>query len=308
MSVKKIVRAVCALTISAAACAIPMLSGCAIKTSHPEAKITITFDGEDYVLKYKMYRNMYPQTVQHFIELADSGFYNNTIIHDYKSSYWYGGGYSYNTTTADGEETSYTDARKQNTMASYLEDNSKEAIYKQLFTEGKLTASVYKSYVNGTYTDALPTLLGEFTNNKHSIDNGALKSAYGCLRMYYTSSDTDEVVYLKKQGNESKQLLGQYKYNRATSLFSLQVSTTEASDSSYCIFAKLKDTTILDDLRTAISDYISNSDSYSTLTFTSSCSLYVDNYDEIIGQRVNSVTYTQTAEPIIIKSVKITKY
>jgi hypothetical protein len=116
MSIKKIGRAVLLFSVTAAACALPMLSACTIKTSHPEAKITISFNDTSYVLKYKMYRNMYPQTVQHFIELADNGFYDNTIIHDYGSTYWYGGGYSYNT-EVDGVATDYAEAFSQNSMA-----------------------------------------------------------------------------------------------------------------------------------------------------------------------------------------------
>ncbi|MDE6076056.1 MAG: hypothetical protein K2G26_06435, partial [Clostridia bacterium] len=88
MAFKKIGRVICAVALSGMALAAPMLAAC--NTDHPEAKITVEFEGISYVLQYKMYRNMYPQTVQHFIELADNGFYNDTIIHNYQASYWYG--------------------------------------------------------------------------------------------------------------------------------------------------------------------------------------------------------------------------
>jgi cyclophilin family peptidyl-prolyl cis-trans isomerase len=299
MSFKKLARAVCALSLSAAACAVPFISGCAIKTSHPEAKVTISFNDNTYVLKYKLYRNMYPQTVLHFIELADSGFYNDTIIHNYTDSYWYGGGYSY----TDEYESYFSSSA----MDEYLEDNSKEAIYEDLFNNGGLTPSVYKNYVDGNYQDALSTLIGEFSSNKHTIDNGALTSSYGCLRMYYTDKTTDEVVYTKKDGNEKKELFGEYKYNSATSLFNIQVGTSTSADTSYCIFGQLKDIDPLTELQEDIADYISDS-TYTTSSFKTSSQIYVDNYDTYVGYRVNQATYYTTAKPIIIKSVKITKY
>ena len=64
------------------------LSACAVKTSHPRAKISISFNEVTYDIEYTLYRNMYPQTVRHFIELADAGFYDNTVIHDYRSNDW----------------------------------------------------------------------------------------------------------------------------------------------------------------------------------------------------------------------------
>ena len=87
---KRLVMAVAALAVVTA---MPFMSAC--DSDHPEAVITISYNGNDYELKYKLYRNMYPQTVRHFIELADAGFYNGTIIHSYSSSYLYGGGYTY---------------------------------------------------------------------------------------------------------------------------------------------------------------------------------------------------------------------
>jgi cyclophilin family peptidyl-prolyl cis-trans isomerase len=157
----------------------------------------------------------------------------------------------------------------------------------------------------------LTTLIGEFTNNKHTIDNGALTGGFGNLRMYYSDKSDDDggdtVIYTKKDNNEDKEILAQYKYNSATSLFSIQVGTSTSSDSSHAIFGVLKDTTVLTDLQTAITDWRDASD-YTSSTFTTSTTINIDDYDEIIGSQVNSATYKLTAEPIIIKSVKITKY
>ncbi len=302
MSFKKFGRIICATAISGLIIAAPALSGC--NSSHPEAEITVEFAGETYVLEYKMYRNMYPQTVQHFIELADNGFYDNTIIHNYQTDKWYGGGYNYDEDEEIGYTASFEDGSES--MLDYLDATSKEGEYATLAApdNGKITPTVYKNFVDGKLDGALNTLIGEFSNNQHKIENGALKASYGCLRMYYTAKEVDGVwVYLDKQGSPEG-VMGEYKYNSATSLFTIQVNSSTSSDSSYCIFATLEDTTVLDDLKDAVSD--ASSDVGST-NFTKEVSLYVDNYDEYVGMNVNEVTYKLTATPIIIKSVKITK-
>lgn len=121
-------------------------SACTVKSDHPEAEITISFNDKTYTITYTLYRNMYPQTVQHFIELADSGFYNNTIIHDYKSSDWVGGAYSYESEGAASYKTMYTSA-----MPEYLETHCKEKEYYDLVTagieSGNFSASVYSREV-----------------------------------------------------------------------------------------------------------------------------------------------------------------
>ena len=53
--------------------------------------------------------------MRHFIELAEAGFYDNTIIHDYTSNDWYGGGYVYN-------QEAYADAGSNNALDDYLND------------------------------------------------------------------------------------------------------------------------------------------------------------------------------------------
>lgn len=303
MTFKKLGRIICVTAISGLAVAAPLLSGCS--TSHPEAKITVEFAGETYVLEYTLYRNMYPQTVQHFIELADNDFYDNTIIHNYQSDKWYGGGYSYNKDGGLDYVQSFEDSTEG--MLDYLEVASKEYEYAVLADpeNGKITPTVYKDFIDGDLSQPLTTLIGEFSNNQHKIENGALSASYGCLRMFYTSKDVDgKRVYLDKQGSE-KGVMGEYKYNSATSLFSIQVNSSTSSDSSYCIFATLNNTDVLDSLKEAVSD--ASSDVGST-NFTKEVKLYVDNFDEFVGAQVNEVTYKVTATPIIIKTVEISKY
>lgn len=299
---KRLRRAFLSVALAGMAAFVPAMSGC--DTAHPNAEITIEFNGVTYTLEYVLYRNMYPQTVRHFIELAGSGFYDNTLIHDYQSSYWYGGGYTYS-------ETEYNSAWAEGEpgLREYIEKYSKEKTYYDLATAGKLTASVYKEWneVQG-YTGALPSLIGEF-GNQHKIENGALTSSYGALRMYYTSKDIDDgtYVYLDKEGSADG-VIGEYENNSATSLFSIQLSSSTSSDSSYCIFAKLQDTDVLNDLTDAISDYIDDDTTVTTSSFTESAEVYVDNYDEYVGKQVNTKTYKLTKVALIVKSVKITKY
>jgi cyclophilin family peptidyl-prolyl cis-trans isomerase len=243
---------------------------------------------------------MYPQTVQHFIELASNNFFDNTIIHDYETNYWYGGGYSY---VADGEN-GYTESYEDgNLLDEYIKDNSLESkYYNDMFKGGKLTPSVYLEHIGGNYQTALATLIGEFSSNNHTIEKNALTSGYGNLSMYYTSKTTTKHVYLDKTGTDGT-LLGDYKYNSATSIFRIQVGSGTSTDSTHAVFGVLKDTTVLDDLVEAIEDYIDDLDG----DFTKNCTANVDLYDEVEEGGVTD-TYTMTKLPIVIQTVKVTKY
>ncbi len=304
MKLKKLGKIVCATLIAGTAFCLPFISGCT--NSHPEAEITINFNEQDYVLKYKLYRNMYPQTVQHFIELSQNGFYDGTIIHNYQSNYHYGGGYSY--TVGEGAIT-YEDAYKDGSseaMLDYYEAASKEGEYATLAdpATGKITPSVYRKISNGEYVDPINTLIGEFSSNQHKIDNGALKQTYGCLTMYYSSKSADSVknkrVYLDKHGSAFG-VQGDYSYNSATSLFRIYTAKpqTPSSLSAYCIFGTLENTDALDSLKTAIT---------TKGVSTKSVKLYIDNYDTYLGANSNEATYSMANVPIVIKSVKITKF
>ena len=292
MAFNKLRRAICAIALSGVAVAVPMITGC--NTNHPEAKITIEFEGIEYVLNYKLYRNMYPQTVQHFIELTDNGFYNNMIVHNYQASNLYTGGYTYR----EDEEWSYRQAYSEGEdgLRDYLEAVSKEKEYNTLASDtSKITPSVYQDFLHGQYLQPLTTLIGEFSSNQHKIDNGALKNAYGSLKMYYSSkTDVKDRVYLDKVGSAAG-VMGEYRYNRATSLFSIYTGSSTSSDSAYCIFATLSNVKTLDSLKTAISKSL----------LTDEVKLYVDSYFE-----ANPVeeTYRVIKTPIIIKTVQITKY
>lgn len=300
MRFKKLGRVICACLLSGVAISVPVLTGC--NTDHPEAKITVEYEGITYVLNYKMYRNMYPQTVQHFIELADNGFYTDMIVHNYQTSYWYTGGYGYKEEGEGEDKISYAQsyADGEDEMRDYLDAVCKDKQYADLANPelGKITPSVYLDFIEGKYVSPLTTLIGEFNNNQHKIENGALKGSYGALRMYYSSkSDVKDRVYLDKTGSQAG-VRGEYKYNSATSQFSIQVSTSTSTDSNYCIFATIKDEQPLKDLRTAVTKSSSPKD----------VKLYIDNNDYFLGANNNETTYRLTKNPIIVKSVEIVKY
>ena len=284
-----------AVAAAAVLTAVPFMSGC--ESSHPEAVITISYDGTEYELNYKLYRNMYPQTVRHFIELAESGFYNNTIIHNYSgSSYMYGGGYSY----SDTYETDYDEGELG--MLDYFEINSKEAEYYNLaINTDTLTPSVYRDNIDGRYIDALPTVIGE-VGETHVIQNGELTGSFGALRMYYSDKsfddDFDDTVYLDKDGNDDVVIMADYEQHSATSLFSIQTSSSSGS-SDYCIFGQLIETQALTDLISAIeSDTVTVSD------------VPIDTRDVLLGEAdvANFEDFTVTALPIIVVSVEVTRY
>ena len=311
---RKIKFAVLTFLLSGMVAVSAAVSACNISTKHPRAKITLSFNEVTYSIEYTLYRNMYPQTVQHFIELADEGFYNDMIVHNYNvSTDWFTGAYSYN----GNGDLSYETAYANGTLAEYLENNNKEAKYYELFNGGKLTSSVYKSLSYGTdgkeqvlSSDALPTLIGEFSQNDHNIKQGALSAKLGCLKMYYyDKGSTNQKVAIK---NSSGQLMEHdYQYNSATSLFTMQVgSSSSYSANSYCVFAQLRNDKardVLDDLLEAISDYTTD---VTSSKFSTTVKTTVDNLDTFAedGGKDIEATFTMTSKPLIIKKVEITKY
>lgn len=317
-------------------------SACTVKTAHPSARITFEFNSQEYSVDYTLYRNMYPQTVQHFIELADSGFYDGTVIHDYSSNDWVGGGYVYSDDYAQCVTNS-------DMLAEYFEQNSKAADYEKLFADGVLTPSVYysayyKTDKNGTVIwqdndgntvkadteganpvlqvsgdKALSTVMGEFKNNiQQVINNGALTADLGSLKMmrYYEEEDAQKSspkVYVTPTDDQIIQ--ADFENNCATSMFSLQAgSSSSYSASNYTVFAKLAD----DDAETAFTDFTEAVTDYLETTYGTASSDYrvsanvginvKEPSSQTLKERTIDVTFYAPKTPIKIKSVKITKY
>ena len=169
------------------------------------------------------------------------------------------------------------------------------------------------------------------------VENGALKQSYGSLTMYYTPKEKCATyVDVKRsdgKGNDAKL----YKYNSATSLFYISLSSSSSgSGTSYCTFATLEDDSVevLDDLKAAITDYIEDEyegnaaglrsgDLYSPFPeelnrkltgviaaadFAPTSKVVVDEDDRYVGSDKESREYSVPLEPIVIKSVKVKSY
>ena len=311
MKFGKIKKLITGVVLSATvACMAGMATGCNAETDHPEVSITYEFNGKSYVVEYTLYRNMYPNTVRHFIELTENGFYNNTVIHDMESNDWFGGAYTY-------DKDSYSSlATSADTMAEYYETTAKELTYNSLFDAGKLTATVFGNiYYEGEVqkldkNTKLRTLIGEFSDNQHSIEKGALTAEYGCLKMYYSAKETKKKVYVTPTGGQITYM--DYSKNCSTFVFGMQVGTTSTYVASkYCVFATVKDDSKVESLVAAVKEY--NSEQYGTNSSDYYISTEVDvdtteSFSDVDADRYITETFNSPKTPIVIKAVKIVSY
>ena len=307
--IKKLIT--CVALSATVACFTATAAGCSAETEHPEVSITYEFNGKTYVVEYVLYRNMYPNTVRHFLELTENGFYNGTVIHDMQSNDWFGGAYAYDSETY----ATYTD-NGVDAMKDYYEMNSKETAYYELCHADKISTTVYSNIKYSGQTQVLDkvykmeTLIGEFSDNQHKIDNGALTADYGCLKMYYSNKETKKKVYVAPSGSEIAQM--DYSKNCATYVFGMQVgSTSTYVASQYCVFATVKDDTKVENLVSAVEDY--NTEAYGTTTSEHYIQPVVEVdkeewfSDEAADKGIEE-TFRSPKTAIIIKSVKIIKY
>lgn len=308
---KKLVKKLAVVaTLVGMATAVAATAACKIETKHPEVRITIEFNSVSYELDYTLYRNMYPNTVRHFIELTENGVYDNLIIHDYRASDWLSGGYTYNAAE-------YATAEELNAYADYLVEHSVETKYMTLFNAGKLTPTVYGNYefdsdhnMKLVKDSALPTLIGEFYDNiKQEIAKGALSAEQGTLKMYYYEKETNNKVHVTPTDD---QIIwnADYKTNCATTLFAMQVANSSSiSASKYCVFGKMDDTSKLLSLIDAVKNYYTDDEDAASIKVEN---VPVDDEVEIFSDksadRGIEQDFTLPALPIVIKSVKVTKY
>lgn len=263
---------------------VAMLSAC--ETSHPEVKMTLSFDGEEYELTYKLYRKLTPATTTHFLELVDGGYYDGICVHDYQDSVWYTGVYSY----------------------SSEKDDDGGLVYKSYFEEAKklnLTSTVWKDEGK---TESTYTLYGEFSNNNFRVENGKVQNSFGALTMRYTDKKTasEETVWVKTSGTGNT-VMQEYGYNSATSMFSIAMSTSATNAGGYCTFAILKDdedVEVLEELQTAVKAYIDEVGDSSD--FAPSVKVTINEDDELASSSEES--YAVPVEPIVIKQMKVTKW
>ena len=253
------------------AAAVAMFTAC--DSAEPEIVITYNFLGEDYEVEYTLSRKGAPQTVQHFIELADAGYYDGTCIHHYvDSAFLYGGAYVW---------------------------------------------TVYTLGANGKRGEPLYTVRGEFEANGVEGNTKTLSHTQGALAMFYTGKGNSSVRVgsIRSDGGDYQEG-DYYKYNCATSMFYTftGAGTRTELDQYYTVFGRTTDFSKMQDLLDAIQDYIDTLGSADA--FVDSGRYYInehDPYDAVTGSTTFSgenisSTYDVPVEPIIVKSVEVTKY
>ncbi len=278
-----------------------MFAGCTT-SNNPEITITYTFNGEDYEVDYILSRIDAPKTVQHFIELADAGFYDGLVIHDYQSNALYTGGYRLET----------TDGQSELVEVDYLTE------VKALEQEKGITFT-QSVWMDEARTQPLYAVYGEFSKNGVEQENGKeLSATQGALVMYYTDKGTgSEQVWVQRadggtdNDGEEYQALS-YKYNSATSLFYTFTGENITSSDSYCVFGMASDYAgqMTDGLLAAINDYIDTLDEDASFT-TSLTNQKLNTYDPFRSVQTAGLTadfLTPIDMPIIVKSVVVNKY
>lgn len=296
-TMKKIVCNTMAV-LSASAC-LGLATAC--ETAHPEVEMTLTFNGNEYVLEYELYRNIAPSTVNHFLWLVDNDYYNNLCVHNYDASAMkmYTGAYSVATEEVDADGLTYKE---------YYTEIAKFKNY------ADFPVSAWKDLDK---TTPLYTLAGEFDANGFTVENGAKKQSFGSLTMYYTEKTTKTKAYVPYRSEEKAGQVAtrEYKYNSATSQFYISLSSAETTNSKYCTFATLTEDSVdvLKDLQDAIADYIEanyevEEGESAVAEFTTKHSVTVDEDDPVLNGSGKTVSYLVPNEAIVIKDITTKKY
>ncbi len=289
-TMKKITCGVLA-TVSLLGC-VATMSAC--ETDHPEVEITVDFNGGTYVLEYELYRNIAPATVNHFLFLAENGYYNGLTVHDYAAgSRLYTGMYTQK--DAEGED-----------RLSYV------PYYQTISSYGNYGAFPHSVWLNENKSQATYTLKGEFEANNFRVTNGAVKESFGALTMYYygientAASDLD--VYTVRASEDGKSNKSDYRYNHTTSAFAISLSSSTKTNNAYCTFATLHEDSVevLQNLQSAITSYVSGLGEDEEFTESVTKTLFTD--DEKLADYDVSYTFDVPKTPITIRSIKVTSY
>ena len=271
----------------------------ACETTYPEVQMKIEFNGETYTLEYKLYRELAPQTVKHFLWLANDGYYNNLCVHDYSQNDYlrmYTGAYSVAESEDDADGLVYK---------KYYEtiQNSKN------FSSFPVSVWMQKDQSNPTYT-----LKGEFEDNNFRVESGDLKETFGSLTMYYYDISEEEAiaesdVYMKRADGKAPSKCD-YKYNYTTSMFYISLSNNAVNNKAYCTFATIKgdSKSKLEDLKEALDEYIEDKYDGEVSEFTESELVMIGEDDPMLKTQAVRKTFSVPKQPIVIKSVKILKY
>ena len=267
--------------------------GC--ETKHPEISVKISFNEETYELEYKLYRNMYPQTVAHYLELIDMKYFDGTVIHDYRSDRMVGGAYYY-----DGEDV-VDDLVEKDYDAATKDEN------------GNVTLKNVSVWADADKTTAYNTLYGEFQKNAFEIKNNGLTNTLGAIgTYYYTPANTSQKVYIQR--NENKEMdTRSYCYNATTSMFYLYTGSS-GTDTAYCTFGVLngkkyeeKFQELLDAIEAYTLDILNGGDEEGTEVFTTEEQMTIE--DEYWAESsYEDVSFSIPRAKIVIEQVKVLKY
>ena len=278
--------------------------GC--ETKRPEISMKITFNGETYELEYVLYRNMYPQTVAHYLELIDMGYYDGTVIHDYQSSRMVGGSYE-----DKGQDFSQNDLGADD-YAAVLKDY--DAATKD--ENGNVTLENVSVWADENKETAYNTLYGEFSANGFTVKNNGLTNRLGAIGTYYytpirTTGDAPRVwVQLNSDNSMDTR---PYSYNSATSMFYLYTGSS-GTDTQYCTFGLLKDSgdeetfqSLLDAIEEYTLETLNGGDEEGTEVFTTEVPRTIEDeyWDE---SSYEDVTFNVPRAKIVIEEVRVLKY
>lgn len=304
-------------TASALVCALlccALLLGCALlfvgcESDYPEIRITLTFNDNDedtedeYVLDYKLYRRIYPQTVAHYLELADLGFYDGTVVHDYRSDRMVAGGYTYeDLASSDVSELKPLDYAAATTGA-----------------DGAVTLENVSTWADAEMTQPLNRLYGETSANGFSVANGTgLSNKIGAIGTYSYITKADapsRTVFGRSSGGSAVREVNYYN-NSVTSMFYLYTGSAGGSESAFCVFGELANAasqTRFSELMTAISDYtaaMQEGDDSFTFTETVTDESVVRIADDLasVGYYEVDEGFSVPVAKLIITGVTVEKY
>ena len=300
-SVRRFAAALTAAVIGAGA--VCMFAACT--SDHPEITITYSFNGNDYAVGYELSREDAPETVQHFIELADAGFYDGTVIHNYDTNFLYGGGY----TIEDG-------MLREKDYFAFVKEYEKD--------HDAFTQTVFKT----DKTTPLYTVVGEFPKAGRGPEKSHLFHSKGSLVMYYNTYDKFSYdVYVERadggKDNEGEQGdIKDYLYNSTTSLFYTFLGQSNYDlDQLYAILGQTKDYDgEMAPLINAINTYSEGLDEgkpFATPYADFPETLYLfslvqkgdDSFETLQKNAVEAEDFnTPLEKPIVVKSVKVDKY
>ncbi len=301
---KKTIRRIATIATAAAlgvgACV--LFAGCT--SNYPEVTITYHFNEKDYEVTYQLSRVDAPNTVKHFIELAELGYYDGLCIHDFDDEYMYSGGYRL-------DEGGELDAVNYYETVKALEQEKDKTITQTVWNRNDETP--------------LYTVYGEFWANGNSPANTAsYRHSKGALVMYYSDKGTkfnEKVKTVRNDGGKDND--GNpydekaYPFNSANSLFYTYLGSSNSTrDNNYCVFGMVKDVDELQELLDAIDDYKETQqpeeESAEEYSFTEERK--VDNvnefepFEDLRNGDISATYNTPVEKPIVISSVKVNKY